>query len=334
MSSPLRIGIVGCSGHYGYVLGALPELVGVAELCAVAPGCAEESLAPLQNACREARVSPQVYETSEAMFADAELDIVAVNPFYALHAPVCRAALARGIAPFCEKPLALSLEDLAALRAAHAAAGVPLGMMLDMRYEPRFATAQRLVASGVIGEPIVGYAQKSYKFGTRPDFYKRRATFGGLIPWVGIHAIDWFRWVSGRRYTAVTATHANLRTPDYPELEDHATCLFELDNGGSAVMSFDYLRPASAAGHGDDRLRLVGSEGILEIQGTTFEVRTTGGLHPVTPARPPFGLFADFVRAVRDETHVPRITAEDAFRTTQIALQAREAADRGMRIEL
>ncbi len=326
MSSPLRLGIVGCSGHVGYVLGALEALADQVRLVAAAPGGADEDISSV--------LAPSAYADYVTMLDDAELDLLAVTPHFYRHAEVSLAGLQHDCAVFCEKPLALTLADLDALREAQRSSGRPIGMMLDARYAPTFSTARQLVAEGVIGEVVAGYAQKSYKLGTRPDFYKHRATFGGLIPWVGIHAIDWFSYVSGRRYTTVTARHGNRGADDYPELDNYATCQFALDNGGSAVMSFDYLRPAGAPSHGDDRLRLVGTNGVLEIRDDALQVLTAEGEYRVEVTALPFGLFADFVQAVLNPAHVPLITTQDAFDVTAVALRAREAADSATTLDL
>jgi hypothetical protein len=42
--------------------------------------------------------------------------------------------------------------------------------------------------------------------------------------------------------------------------------LFRLANGGTATCHLDFLRPESAHTHGDDRLRIAGSEGVLEAE--------------------------------------------------------------------
>ncbi|HOF89297.1 MAG TPA: Gfo/Idh/MocA family oxidoreductase, partial [Armatimonadota bacterium] len=189
MPAPLRLGIVGCSGHVGYVLGALGALADQVRLVAVAPGGPDEDLAALRAAPEAA--GARAYDDYTAMLADAGLDLLAVTPHFYRHAAVSLAGLRHGCAVFCEKPLALTLHELDTLRGGQQSSGRPLGMMLDARYAPPFYTARRSVAAGVLGEVVAGYAQKSYKLGTRPDFYTRRATVGGLIPWVGIHAIDW-----------------------------------------------------------------------------------------------------------------------------------------------
>ena len=269
------------------------------------------------------------------MLDDEKLDIVGVSPFYYLHAEVTREALRRGIAVFAEKPLALTLESLDEIRRAQQETGALIGIMLSFRYAPSFHTAHKLIEEGAIGEPTVGYSQKSYKRGDRPEFYKKRETWGGIIPWVGIHAIDWFWWVSGREYVAVSGHHSKLHRPDYPGMEDAATCLFELDNGGTVVMSFDYLRPTGADTHGDDRLRLLGEKGAIEARGQDYlQLITEDGAEDVPLENPEHGIFADFALSVTDKDHVCRIPTDEAIRITEIALKARDAADRHERVVL
>jgi len=329
----LRVGIIGGAGHVNTVVQGLDELED-AVLCAVAKGCPEEDMAVIRKRSKADESTP-AYEDYRRMLEKEKPDIVAVSPFYYLHAEVACEALRRGVPVFCEKPLALTLEQLEEVRRVQQEGNTPLGMMLGFRYSPAFWKARKLVRSGAIGQPTVGYSQKSYIRGQRPDFYRRRETFGGIIPWVGIHAIDWFRWVSGRRYTAVTARHVKLHYPDYPGMEDAATCLFELDNGGSAVMSFDFLRPAGAPTHGDDRLRLLGEKGAIEVRGSDWlELITPEGVERVRTEPPAHGMFADFAMSVIHTDHTPLITSAEAIEVTEIALKVRQAADTGTRMPL
>jgi len=327
----LRVALIGSAGHINYVtdgLRALPDAV----LCALAPGCPEEDPERLR---RLAGTTARFYADYRELLAAEHPDIAAVSPPFHRHAEVTCAALRAGAAVYCEKPLALTLASLDQVRATLAETRRPLGIMLNYRYIPAFVTARRLVGEGAIGEPTVGYAQKSYKRGVRPDAYRQRSTFGGITPWVGIHAIDFLRWVSGREYRSVMARHVKLHQPDYPGMEDAATCLYELDNGGSVVMSFDFLRPAGAPTHGDDRLRLLGDRGALEVHGEqSLELITAQGVQTVPLDTPLHGPFADFARAVQDPAHRCAITAAEAVRVTEIALKTRDAADSGLRVAL
>jgi len=328
-----HIGIIGSSGHYHYALAGEREIED-AVICAVAPGSADEDMSRLTAALSAASVSPKQYDDYREMLDREDLNVVAVNPQFHLNSEVTTEALSRAIPVLCEKPLAIDLESLDRVRQAQLQSKAGLGMMLALRYDARFYTARQLVASGAIGEPALGYSQKSYKLGTRPPFYCTRETFGGLIPWIGIHAIDWFRWISGIEYTAVIGHHANVHAPQYGEMEDTAACLFELANGGSAVMSFDYLRPAGAETHGDDRLRLIGSAGCLDISGAGLTLTDPDGTRSIDPVSPPHGLLADFAMSLADKDHRCLISTEDALRVTEISLLAREAADNGCRVLL
>lgn len=329
----MRIAIIGGSGHWTIARDGLAERP-EAHLCAVAPGHADEDIAALLADPDIARRAPARYGDYRDLLEKERPDIVVVNPFYHLHAAVTLAALMAGAHVFSEKPLALNLAELAAIDRARLASGRLVSMMLGFRDDPLFRAARRLVREGAIGEPLAGYAQKSYKLGVRPSMYNRRETFGGIIPWVGIHAIDWFRWVSGVEYAAVTAFHRNCHAPQHPGMEDVAGCLFELANGGSAVMSFDYLRPETASTHGDDRLRLVGAAGCLDIAGTGSFVTDARGTRVLDPAPPTCGIFADVLDAAARGGEARVVTSDEAIAVTRLALLAREAADTGRRIAL
>lgn len=328
----IRVGLVGASGHWSFVVGGIDQIDG-AEFVAFSPGCDGEDMARVAQ--HKAAEGAAVFTDYRKMLDQASLDVVGVNPFYYLHTEVAAEALQRGIPVFCEKPLALELDLLESLRRVQASSGTPVGMMLNLRYEPMFYTARCLVEQGVIGQPSIGYGQKAYKLGTRPSFYEKRETFGGLIPWVGIHAIDWFRWVSGCEFESVYGIQSNLHAPQYPGMEDNATCLFGLEAGGSAVMSFDFLRPLAATSHGDDRLRLVGSDGVIDIRWPdAMEVITKEGPMDLELKSPPYGVFADFIQSLSNPAHSCMISTEDAFRVTEISLKARDAADRQEKVEL
>lgn len=329
----LKVAVIGGAGHIGYVNKGVQELDD-ARLCAVASGCPDEDVDRVRERAG-AGLDVKGFDDYRKMLDEIKPDVVGVAPFYYLHSEVAFETLERGIPVFCEKPLALTLDELDRVSRAQKKADVPVGMMLSFRYFPAFIKAHDLVAQGAIGTPTVGYSQKSYKRGNRPDFYKKRETFGGIIPWVGIHAIDWFRWISGTEYTAVSGFHSKLHRPDYPEMEDAATCLFELDNGGTAVMSFDFLRPTGAPTHADDRLRLLGDLGAVETVGRDkVELMTAQGVEQFDCPEPEHGQFADFALSIIDPDHICRISTEDAFRVTEISLKARDAADGRTRIEL
>lgn len=329
----LRIGMIGSEGHTGMVLNGIPKVLG-ATLCACAKGHPNDSLSPIRNHHTFTKKTI-VYSDFKIMLENEALDIVGICRPYSLNAEAVIAAAQKNIHIICEKPIATNLDDLQILENTVNQTGVRLSAMLGMRLLPVFQAARKAVIQGLIGEPILATAQKSYKWGTRPNFFKTRETYGGTIPWVAIHAVDYTRWICGLEYTKVTALQGNLAHPDFPGSEDHGGILFMLSNGGTAMINFDYLRPESAPSHGDDRLRIAGSEGVLEIVGPGNRTEL------IQTNKPPFDLplpnetdfLVDFVRELRGESqHV--IGPKEAVLATRICLKAREAADNGQIMRL
>lgn len=317
--------IVGSAGHVGYVLSDLPRFPQV-RFCAYAPSFPGEDVARYAKAAG----SPRAYDDWRAMLDRERPEIVVVAGRYDQNGPISLEALRRGCHVISEKPAAFTLEEVGAIREEIARQGVLYTMMLAIRYQLPYYAARQLVAEGAIGEPVLISGQKSYRWGaSRPDWYADPAAYGSTMGWVGIHAFDFCGWIAGATFTEVYAHHANLVHKERPGCQDVATVIARLANGGSATFTMDFLRPEAAATHGDDRARIVGSRGVLEVRD---EGRR---LHVITPERdePHWPLvdhgrtfFGDFVGAL-EGTGELLITPEQALGVTEIALQAARAAD-------
>lgn len=324
----LRIGIIGVSGHVGYVLEALRHGADAA-VVALAPGSAGEDLAPLAASCRELGHQPACFDDGARLLDAGRLDGVVVAPWFGDHARVACAVLARGIPCFVEKPVALTLDDLAAVQVAQARTQALLMPMLGLRYAPALFTAWQAIRAGRIGSVRLITAQKSYRLGTRPAFYQARATYGGTIPWVGSHAIDWMLWLSGKQPRSVYASHSRQHNGGQGTMEVSALCHFVLEDEVLAGISLDYLRPSAAPSHGDDRVRVAGTDGILEVRnGRLYLLSDAAGGGCELPLETPGRIFDDFLAAIRGERQ-PLCNHEDGFRVTRACLLARQSADEG-----
>jgi predicted dehydrogenase len=317
-SEIIRLGMIGVDGHTDMILRDLPTLKNI-RLTAYAN---RTGGAPLPKEVK-------LYTSYEEMLDREELDIVGICLPYYLNAKAAMAAVKKGLHVVMEKPVATTLADFEALRSMVVQRKVRLTALLGMRLDPPYRAIRESIGKGLIGEPVLATAQKSYKFGkSRPDFYRSKEQYGGTIPWVGIHAIDYMHYTTQLAYTRVAAFQGNKFHPQYPGVEDHAGILFELSNGGTALLNLDFLRPESAPTHGDDRLRIAGSEGVLEIKdgGKRVELITASGVGDIAlPEARPF--FADFVAELRGEgKHI--LSPEEPFEMTRVALLARESADK------
>ena len=100
-----------------------------------------------------------------------------------------------------------------------------------------------------------------------------------------------------------------------------------------ASVSADVMRPKMAPTHDDDRLRLVGSEGILEVRGGKVYVIDCDGERELPLVNTETELFEEMVLEMQGKA-VCRVTAEDAFFATKTALLARDSEDSGKLIEI
>lgn len=324
----MRLAMIGSYGHTNVVLDSLPGLAEV-KLAAAARYGPEDKLAFVGRRPAAPKDLP-VYDDYRKMLDEVRPDVVSVCMPLHRNAEASIEAARRGIHVISEKPLATTLSDLAELRKAVGQASIRICAMFPMRATPPFQAVRKLVQEGRIGEPILAFAQKSYPFGRRDDLYRRRETYGGTIPWVAIHALEFISYCVGKDYARVAAMQSNESLPGYPGCEDNGGILLQFRGGGHAIISFDYLRPKAEGvlrRHGDERLRIAGSEGIVEVvkEGTRVVLMTPTEVQDV-PLPPPRDLFGEFVASIQGRGECV-VTPDESFRITEVALKARQAAD-------
>jgi predicted dehydrogenase len=330
----MRLGLIGSTGHwhtYAPALGRVPGLT----LVAVAAAGPEETTGAFDHA-PGLTVETQRYDDARKMLDTERLDVVQVcgrNDRIPAWSLIC---LERGIPVLAEKPLAMDLPTLAGLFHAAQRSKAALVPMHTMRGVPELAAVRQAVRAGEIGAPLVSFSQKTYKWGkSRPDAYRRRTTFPGLAPWVGIHAFDWLHWILGDVFVEVQGREGTTARPDFPACGSQAAFVLTMANGGVAALTLDYLRPEAAPTHGDERLRIAGSRGVIETALIEKKVTlTTADRRPRTlPLTPQIDLFTQFARSLRGEAPPP-LTLYEACRITEIALKAQQAADTGRVVSL
>lgn len=324
--SRLRMGLIGSRGHVHYVIAALPSLPEI-EVTAVSPGCGDSPDRLLQMA-RGCGFEPRCYADYLELLDREKPDLVSVDGPFELHAAMCVEALKRGIHVFCEKPIALTFEDLERVERAYRAApaGTKLISMVGLRAEPPFRAAHAAVAAGRVGRVLMVNTRKSYKLGSRPEFYRHRATYGGTIPWVGSHALDWIQWFGGAGFRTLDAIESREENRGHGELEMTALCTCVLENGVMGSASIDYLRPSGAPTHGDDQVRVAGTLGVVEVaRGRVTLIDADGEKELEAPPAP--NIFGDFAASLLNGTACIA-DAASTFELTRACLAARESADR------
>lgn len=305
----MRVCVVGACGHVRQALDTI-RARGDAEIV----GAAAEG--PYEEAAAIAALGAKVFPDWRAMLDCEKPDLAVVSPVFAHTGRVIMECAERGIDVFAEKPLAASEAELSEVEAAVRENGIRFCAMHYLRYDPAFYHGARLVREGAIGDVRMVTAQKSYRYGKRPAFYGDMALYGGTIPWVGIHAIDWIYHFTGKRFLSVTANSIGKN----PEMA--AICQFGMEGGLLASLNLDYYRPSGAPTHGDDRIRCVGTRGILEVRDGRILLTDADTATEITPDRAP-DLLADFLDGKEP------IAPQELFYLTRVAIAARDSAERG-----
>ncbi|MFN7994076.1 MAG: Gfo/Idh/MocA family oxidoreductase [Bryobacteraceae bacterium] len=322
----VRVALIGLEGHMSEILDPLPLLPDI-EITAMADRD-PEMLADMARNPAVARARP--YRDYRELLSKERFDIAGIGGTNGERAEIILACAQRKVHVVSEKPLATETAALERVQRAVKENGIHLTMLLPMRFEPPYAAMRKLVEQGYIGEVAQIAAQKSYKLGDRPDWMRHHSMFGGTIPYIGIHMVDLMRFTSGRELLQATAWQSRIGYPEMRDLENTAACLFHLDNGGTAVLHLDYLRPETAPTHGDDRLRLAGTRGVVEFQeasGLTLVTDKTPPrtVHDLPPHR---WLFVDFLNGVYNGKSVG-LSLIDIYRSNEIVLAARQSAQAG-----
>lgn len=312
----MKIAIVGGSGHYRYALDQLKEHT----LLGIAPGVMGEDLEKLQKALAKREIPAPLLNDWKKLVKDA--DVVVVNTRPDKNAIVSAYCLERNIPVFSEKPLAIDMPQLQMLGKAAEKSKAQLCGMFGIRYSGWYRTVKEAVKD--IGAIRLINAQKSYKLGVRPAFYKQKQTFGGIIPWVSIHALDWILDITGAKVTAISADTNGEHNRDNGELEMTALCQLQLEGGILASVSADFLRPETAPTHDDDRIRIVGTQGVVEyMDGIVTKIDKNGKARlPVMEGQDVFELF---LRRIGGED--VGVSPRESFYVTELALSLNEAAE-------
>ncbi len=330
----MRLGLIGSTGHWQTYAPALGQVDGLM-LAAVAPAGPEETIGAFDHA-PGLTLETRRYEDARKMLDTERLDVVQVCGRNDRIPAWARVALERGLPVMTEKPMAMDLPTLEELFQAARKARVALIPMHTMRGVAELAAVRQAVGAGEIGDPVLSFSQKSYKWGeSRPDSYRDRKTFPGLAPWVGIHAFDWLHWILGDAFTEVMGREGTTAWPDFPACGSQAAFVLTMRNGGVASVTLDYLRPSPSPTHGDERLRIAGTRGVIETALIDRKVTlVTADKRPRTlPLKRPVDLFTQFARSLRGEGPAP-LTLHEACRITEIAIKAQQAAVSGQVVSL
>ena len=309
--------VIGASGHVHQVTDAVRSLM-CPPPTAIAAGDQSEVLLKVQ-----ASTGAKIYGDYKKMLDAEQPELVVVNSRFDLNSGITTECLKRGMHVYSEKPLALTLEELQRVVNAWKSGTADLGCMLNLSCCGWFRTIVSSIQAGDIGEIRLIHGQKSYKMGTRGPWYHDRSTYGGTIPWVAIHAIDWVLRLGGD-VKSITAYHSSKLNGGNGTMESAAAIILLMQNGIIGSVDADFYRPTGVPKHGDDRLRVTGTKGMLEAIDDRVYLendKPRRELELLKTENP----FVRFLNSIG--TEAARQEAELVIKDTKAVLDARNAAD-------
>jgi len=226
-----RLGFVGLGWIGAMRLEAVAGMSGGAEvvaICDASPGRLESTARNHAGAA-----CFQSYEDMMSRAAGLRLDGVVIATPNALHAPQALAALDRGLAVFCQQPLALDAATARSLVDAARQAGRRLAVDDAYRFTAGARCLRELIAGGALGRVLFLDAAFHNAFGPdKPWCFDPELSGGGALIDQGVHLIDLAFWLLGEpEVRSVTGSLARGAAA----VEDFASARIEM--AGGAVMS-------------------------------------------------------------------------------------------------
>lgn len=140
---------------------------------------------------------PRAYGSYEALLADPDIDVI-YNPLpNHLHAAWTIKAVEAGKHVLCEKPLALTVDEVDAIRSAAQKHGRVVAEAFMYRYHPQTLKVQELVRSGSLGTLKLIRGSFSFVLAREGDVRLNPEMGGGSIWDVGCYPISYARSVVG-----------------------------------------------------------------------------------------------------------------------------------------
>ena len=210
MDKKLKVANIGMKFGMSHVEGAMSCAADIVAIC----DCDEENL----------RFAGERYSIpEEKRFADytdlldKDIDIVTVAIPDQQHKKVSCDFLRAGKNVLCEKPLALTREDLEEIIKAADESDAQFMVGQICRFTPAFEKAKELVESGTIGEVYFIESEYAHDYMKLVDNWRSDQLRHGVIGG-GCHAVDLIRWIAGDPVEVFAyGTHKLLPTVAYDD---------------------------------------------------------------------------------------------------------------------
>lgn len=261
----IRLGLVGCGGMGQSHLAMIKDIPNIKFTAAC------DSFEANLHKVRDT-YNVKAFTTPEQLLDSGEVDAILIATPHYFHVPITVQAIERGIHVLCEKPLAVTAADAQkAIDASRRNPKVIFAMMHQMRAEPKWKMAKKILTSGELGPMLrINWIVTTwYRTQAYYDSGTWRATWagegGGVLLNQCPHQLDLLWWLAG----SPTSVHANVNLSKYHkiEVEDDVTAFLTYPSGATGVF-------ITSTGEltGTNRLEIVCDKGKIVVEGDNNNV--------------------------------------------------------------
>ncbi len=317
-----KIGLMGF-GEIGRAHAAALAEVAEAELVAIAD--------PSEAAVKAAKESGvKAFADYRDLLADPDIEAVVIATPDHLHAEPAIAAARAGKHILLEKPIAPTLEEGLAIKAAAQDANVGLMIGHTLRFFPEYQFARARAAEGDLGRLVSVFARRTNLI-TQSDRIQGRISVLGFL---GVHDFDVLRWVVGAEPVRIFCENATSVTHGY-DVEDETFTTIKFDNGVVACLHCGWFVPENHPSGFDFRLDITGDKGLvnLDFSNAVTTVHGSGGTKQplLTPALANEN--RAFIQALQNGSPMP-VPADDGIAAVAMVIAAQQSARTGKPVDL
>ena len=276
---------------------------------------------------------------SDEIIADSSIDAVLIATSTDTHCDLIEAATAAGKAVLCEKPVDLSLERAKACQRAVAATGLPVMIGFNRRFDRNFGALKDASNAGEIGKSEI-LSITSFDPAPPPVAYVKVS--GGLFRDMMIHDFDMANFIMSDLPETVFASGTSVVDPAIGAAGDVDTAVVTMTYADGRIAVIKNSRRA-AYGY-DQRVELLGSEGLLQAENMIENTVVKSTADGVTGAKPTYFFlerympayeveWAAFVDALQSGETMP-VTLDDGVCALALAEAATKSKQAGVPIKV
>jgi UDP-N-acetylglucosamine 3-dehydrogenase len=271
MLKSLKVGVVGIGQmgtHHARIFKKLP-LVELAAICEFNDQRRKDA---------GAEFNCKAYKDYHDLLSDPEIDAVSIVLPDNMHRDCVEVAVKNKKHIFLEKPLAKELSDGQAMYEILKDYEKVFTLGFILRFDPRFSMLKESLDNGILGDIIHIYCRRNSPI----IGAGRYIGASDLSMHVMIHDIDYVNWCMNSPAVRVFAKTRSVLLKEH-NMKDVIYALITYENGAIACLEACWVLPKNSPTIIDDKVELVGTNGVAYIDSCDYGVRFVGNQKVVYP---------------------------------------------------